>query len=160
MRLLPALLAVALIALPVTVSASEFRDINSIAHAAPLPPGARKLETFRPVDRALVESALKQIISVWNTPELESKLAEDFHDKQRLVDEVNTYASSNAALRLVAVQNIRTLQQYEQDNALVSRVSVTARTNLEYVHPVLGTQVLKGVNEYILKISQPLAAGN
>lgn len=159
MRKLLTFVFLGLIAVAFPLSASEFRQFNSISHPAPLPNGAQKLETFKPVDRSLVEGALKQVIASWNTPALESKLADDFHNKERLVNEVSSYATRSTGLRLVSVQNVRTLQQYTLDNTLVSRVSVTAVTQIEFVHPTQGVQEKKGTNEYILRITQPLVAG-
>ncbi len=87
-------------------------------------------------------------------------LATNFYDKSRLLDALNTNYPRDAKLRILAVQGVQTLAQYVQAGAggveqLVSRVSVTARTQVEFNDPRTGAQRLEGTNEYILLFTEP-----
>lgn len=140
----------------------EMRRFNRIVTplAAPtLPPGARAVTSARPVSRAKVESAVQQIAASWNTPLLESLLAENFYDKRRLMDSLSTVVPRDAKLRVLAIQGIQTLNQYMQAGAqgeqLVSRVSVTLRTQVEFNDPHDGFRRLEGDNEVVLLVFEP-----
>lgn len=142
--------------------AQEVRQFKRIATplAAPsLPSGARAVANARPVSRAKVESAVQQIAASWNTPRLESLLAENFYDKRRLMDSLGTLVPRDAKLRVLGIQGVKTLNQYVQAGTrgeqLVSRVSVTLRTQVEFNDPRGGFQRLEGDNEVILLVFEP-----
>ncbi len=142
--------------------AQEVRRFNRIVTplAAPaLPPGARAVASARPVPRAKVESAVEQITTAWNTPRLEPLLAESFYDKQRLMDSLGTLVPRDAKLRVLGIQGVKTLNQYVQADArgeqLVSRVSVTLRTQVEFNDPRDGFRRLEGDNEVVLRVFEP-----
>lgn len=151
-----------LVSLP-PAHAQEARQFNRIASpqaASHVPPGARAVTTVRPVPAAKVEQAVKKIVGAWNSPDLAPMLADNFYDKSRLIDALLTKVPRNARLRVLSVQGIQTLNQYLQNTApgveqLVSRVSVTVRTQVEYNDPQAGFQRLDGNNEFILLIAEP-----
>lgn len=144
-------------------SGQEVRQLNRIVtpQAAPkLPPGARVVASVRPVAAARVEDAVRQVAASWNTVRLAPLLAENFYDKSRLLDALTTKVPRDAILRVLAIQGMQTLNQYLQKNAaggddLVSRVSVTMRTQLEFNDPQKGLQRLDGINEFILLVTEP-----
>lgn len=142
--------------------AQEVRQFKRIAtpQAMPsLPSGARAVANARPVAPAKVEAAVKQISAAWNSPRLESLLAENFYDKRRLMDSLSTLVPRDAKLRVLGIQGVKTLNQYLQAGAqgeqLVSRVSVTLRTQVEFNDPRGGFQRLEGDNEVILLVFEP-----
>ncbi|OGT01098.1 MAG: hypothetical protein A3F73_12135 [Gallionellales bacterium RIFCSPLOWO2_12_FULL_59_22] len=124
-----------------------------------LPPGARAAASARPVSRAKVEAAVKQIASAWNTQQLEPLLAKNFYDKRRLMDSLGTIVPRDAKLRVLGIQGVQTLNQYVQAGArgeqLVSRVSATLRTQVEFNDPSSGFRRLEGDNEVILLVYEP-----
>ncbi len=155
-------LAAALIGLT-HAQAQEVRQINRIATPMAVtnaPPGTRAVTSMRPVSAARVEDAVKKIADAWNTPNLEPMLADSLYDKSRLTDALLTKVPRDAKLRVLAIQSMQTLSQHLQNTASgmeqrVSRVSVTARTQIEYNDPQTGFQRLDGTNEFILLITEP-----
>ncbi len=165
MRNRPAFLLLALLALcgsGAQLGAQESRQFNRIAtpQSQQLPPGARAVVAVRAITMAQAESAMQSVAAAWNTPQLDPLLASNFYDKSRLLDALNTNYPRDAKLRVLAVQGVQTLGQYVQPSAsgaeqLVSRVSVTARTQVEFNDPRTGAQRLEGTNEYILLFTEP-----
>ncbi len=143
---------------------AQFRSFTPIAspehEAKAIPDGTVPVEKVIPVPRALVEPKLEAIIDKWNTPQMADTLAEEFFDRSRLLDTVNTEVPRDAKLRFQSLQSVQTLQQYRVPSATplvserVSLVSATARTQLEF-NDGNGLVRVPGTNEYILKITQP-----
>ena len=146
--------------------ARQFRQINPIASPinarSVLPDGAKAVKVSQAVDREQIAGAVNQLLSKWNNGELESTLSEEFFDKSRLIDAVDTVVPRDATLRVQSIQGVQTLQQYlvpseeaEGREDLVSIVSATVRTQLEFNDPAEGYVRRQGVNEFILKVTQP-----
>jgi hypothetical protein len=117
----------------------------------------------RPVSRAVGEQALTQVVQAWNSGELEKTVSDQFYDKSRLLDAVDTEVPRNARVRLLSVQAVQTFSQ-RMDNdprfgpVLVSRISATARTQVEFNDPGTGNLVNRpGVNEFIMVVRQRVA---
>jgi hypothetical protein len=149
-----------------TVDARQFRYLQPIAtpgvRQAALPDGARPVEQITPLTREQVEPALARVLDSWNSQALDEQLGEGFYDRSRLLDVIDETAPRDASLRLQSIQGVQTLQQYiEPDPAsagsdrLVSRVSVTARTQLEFTASDGKFTRRPGVNEFILRIAYP-----
>ena len=85
-----ALASVVLISIAMTADAAEFRRRATIKSRTPLPSGAVKVEKIVPVDRAVVEQAIKKLFAAYrpNSHELESMLDDNFRDKSRLLDTI------------------------------------------------------------------------
>lgn len=140
--------------------AREFRDIKPIA----VPTQAvetQAAQVFKPVERELVEQAVDEIFSSYNTPQMASVLGDDFYDKSRLLDAVNEQVPRDAQLRVLAVRAVNTLsQEVRSDPAggpdrLVSTVTVTVRAQMEF-NDSTGFQRREGTNELTLRINQPM----
>lgn len=142
--------------------AEEFRRITPIAtpkKSVSFPKGARPVAVPVPVDSGIIESAIKDIMASWNTAALAGKLSENFYDKDRLLDAINTKVPRDAKLQILSIQGIQTLNQYTLADAsgkesLFSTVSVIVRTQVEFNDPSKGFQRLEGTNEYILTVRQ------
>ncbi len=147
-------------------SAQEFRAFKPIPTPKALPKGAKAVEKEKPLKREAVASELKGALGKWNKGEEFAKgLGEEFHDKTRLEDAISTQVPRDAKLNVLSVEGVQLLQQYEQTSPdtgakeLVSVVSVTATTQIEFNDVTRGFRRLKGTNEYILKITgEPEAA--
>ncbi|NKB35800.1 MAG: hypothetical protein GKR93_01335 [Gammaproteobacteria bacterium] len=145
--------------------ARQFRQVIPIAtpnkSAATLPEGAVAIEKPRELGREEVKDAVNQVLSKWNTGNLSEVLSESFFDKTRLTDAVDNIAPRDATLSIQSVQGIQTLQQFimpgEDGDSMVSIVSATVRTQLEYNDPESGFVRLPGVNEFVLKVTQPVS---
>ena len=72
---------------------------------------------------------------------------------------MDTLVPRDAILSVQSVQGIQTLQQYlmpaDEGEDLVSIVSATVRTQLEFNNPSTGFVRLPGVNEFVLQVTQP-----
>ena len=86
-------------------------------------------------------------------------LSEQFYDKSRLLDVVQTGVPRDATLKIQSIQGIQTYQQYIVPSSdggrgeMVSIVSVTVRTQVEFNSPT-GFTRLPGINEFILEVTQ------
>jgi hypothetical protein len=114
---------------------------------------------IRPVERDRVEAAVRQLAQAWNTPALPAYLAPNFYGKERLLDTLASSVPKDARLRVLSIQGVQTLAQYVQardgGEVMVSRVSVTARTQVEFNDPKAGLKRLDGTNEFILQVTEP-----
>lgn len=143
--------------------AQEFRSLKAIPTPAPKKThfriSKRRPGYFQPVSEKVVRKSLETILSSWNTAQMSSYLSDDFYDKDRLMDSISRLPCKNARLRLMAIQEIQTLDQHivpldENYFVRISTVSVIAKTQLEYNDPAKGFQNIEGINEYILKIRE------
>jgi len=143
--------------------AQEFRQMRPIAapgvqEKAPAPEGAKEVPRIRLLDRKAVEKAMQMLVDSWNTQGMANHLLETFYDKSRLMDVLEGKIPRDARLRLLAVRSFRILNQYlkpaSDGDLLISSVSVTARTQVEWNHPVQGFQRYPGEQVYILRITQ------
>tara|TARA_R110002111_G_scaffold19707_3_gene47668 strand:- start:1212 stop:1748 length:537 start_codon:yes stop_codon:yes gene_type:complete len=143
--------------------ARQFRNLTPIAspetQRANLPEGAVPVQQAQPLSRSDVEPLIRDVIEKWNTSGMSSTLSDQFYDKSRLLDVMDTGVPRDAKLRIQSIQSIQTLQQYQvpaenNRNNLVSIVSATARTQLEFNNSS-GFQKRIGTNEFILKITRP-----
>lgn len=159
----PRPIAIALLLAAFAAAAQESRTLNPIARppaggasavAAP-PPGG-----FVPVAPEIVRAAVERLVKAWNTPDLAPLLSERFPDKARLLDVLASQVPRDARLNLLAIQGVQVIGQrvtplaggVEQE--VVSRVSVTFRTQVEFNDPVAGFQRREGVNEAILVVRE------
>ncbi len=153
-RLALAGLAAAALALP--AAAQEGRGFNPIARpsqAPVLPDGAVAVNPPRPLPRETIERAVRQVLEAWNERRLDRVLAKDFRDRERLVDALETKVPRDAKLRLTAVQGWQVLSQFRRGATVVSRVSVTVRTQVEFNDPAAGFQARDGTNEFVLTVT-------
>jgi hypothetical protein len=141
--------------------ARSFRQFNAIATPQGLPEGAARLQELRPIDRALVERAVRAIVRAWNTGGLDPILATDFQNRQRLLDTLLRTAPRDAELQVVSVRSVSTLRQYRVDEPAgpvrVSTVAAVVRTQVVFNDPVTGYQRLPGTNEFVLEFREPVS---
>jgi len=136
--------------------AQEGRGFNPIARPAArpaLPDGAVRVSPPIPLTREQVERAVHRVAEAWGNRQLDKVLAPQFRDREKLVDALETKVPRDATLRVTAIQGWQVLDQYRKDGALVSRVSVTVRTQLEFNDPAAGFQARDGTNEYVLTLT-------
>ncbi len=81
-------------------------------------------------------------------------------DKSRLLDVIAEEVPRDAKLRIVSVQGINTLDQYQRkvtDRLVqVSMVSAIVRTQIEFTLPKFGFQRLDGTAEFTLEVTERL----
>lgn len=149
--------------------ARQFRSLRIIATpdaaSTRLPDGAHPVEPLVPLTRAQARAALERVLAAWNDADIERYLGEGFYDPNRLGDNVDALVRRDARLYLQAIQGVQTLQQYVEDDParpgrqrLVSRVSVTARTQIEFETAAGSFTRRSGINEFLLRIVHEEAA--
>lgn len=140
--------------------AKEFRDIhrlNKPSSAAEAGYG----EVIKPVEKSVIEDAVNQVFSKYNTSEFDSLLAKSFYNKDLLTDAIDSQVPRDAAIRVLGIRGMETLGQTVEVqpgshvNKLVSTVSVTVQAQMEF-NNASGFQRREGVNELILRITQDI----
>mgnify|MGYP002632452389 CR=1 FL=1 len=119
-------------------------------------------QQFAPIDRRQIETMVRKTLEKWNTPEFPATLNELFPDKDKVVETQNQYIPKDARLRVLSFQSVQTLSQNLEgtpggDGFLVSKISVTVKTQMEYSSASLGFKKFEGRNELILNVRQKLA---
>jgi hypothetical protein len=144
-----------------SVQARQFRNISPIVtpdyQQANLPSGAVNISEPRAIKRSEIEPRLRELIAKWNTPQMPEMLAEQFYDKDRLMDSIGTKVPRDATMRVQSVQAIQTLQQYRTPASTgvaareVSLVSAIVKTQIEFNGPT-GLVRLPGTSEFTLEV--------
>lgn len=146
-----------------SVSAREFRGVKVIPTPGALPEDAKAVAEIQPVDRKIVEDVVNKLMYGWNRDNMRKYLSNEFFDKSRLVDAIDIKVPRNARLRILSIQGIQTMAQHIQPDAsgeewIVSIVSATVKTQLEFNDAVNGFQRREGTNEYIFRVRQKIKA--
>lgn len=160
-RCLKVVLALVVLGLSTAGWAAEFRLPTSFPVSKEANPPAPAPEATVPVDRALVEKGIQQVLSAWNKGDLDKHVSKELFDKTRLLDNIQTKVPRDAVIRLLGMQGVQTLGQRSKvdpkhpgRSLMVSTVSITAQTQINFNEPGRGYQRVEGTNEFILKITQ------
>ena len=144
--------------------AAEFRSKNTIMTPTTLPAGARRVAQFMPVDRALVEKAVKRLFNACCTDiaALDGLIADNFVNKSRVLDNFVERFPRDGKLILLGMQGVQTLNQHIETDpegggeVLVSTVSVIARSEIQFNDPQTGFTRLPGTVDYIFRFEQKI----
>ena len=140
--------------------AGEFRAFKPISTPGAAPGGAKPVAEVAPIDPGQAREVAEKVFKAWNSGGLEKYLADDFYDKSRLLDAIDEKVPRDAQIRIMSIQGVQTLQQYQrpmgtgEGKEIISTVSVTADTQIEFNDVIKGFRRLEGVNEYILRITE------
>lgn len=149
---LPLLFLACLAAQP--ADAREARRITTIARPGTLPSGAVRPTTIRPLSRDVVEQAVRDVATAWNTGQLSQYLSSDMNGGASLQDSLASVVPRDARLTVLAVQNVATLDQYEQAGRRISTVLAVVRTQIEFNDPRVGFRRLEGLNEWYFRVEE------
>jgi hypothetical protein len=136
--------------------AQESRPFNPIARpaaAAALPDGAVRVSPPHPVARERIEAAVDAVARAWSSRDIGAVLAPGFDRRAELADALQTKVPRDASLRVLGIQGWQVSEQYRLAGAVVSKVSVTVRTQVEFSDASFGFQARDGTNEYLLTIT-------
>ncbi len=156
-------LGVVLFCTSMAAEARELRRLNRIQtpeqSAALLPTGAVRVARVNPVPRVEVERFLVEFAREWNTGNQGGYVAEDFVDRARLQENQDIKVPRDAVLKVQAVQGVQTVQQArvttdDGDRRIVSTVSATVRTRIEFNDQTLGFVVLTGTNDFLMEFQE------
>lgn len=111
-----------------------------------------------PIPRLHVEQAMEQVLANWGDTRFRRALSDDFVDGDRLADTATLLVPRDAQVRVLGISNIDTLDQVlrrdegpDDGDLLVSRITLTAQTQVEFVDRSTGTfRLLRGTNDYVL----------
>lgn len=111
-----------------------------------------------PIPRLHVEQAMEQVLANWGDTQFRRALSTDFVDGDRLADTATLLVPRDAQVRVLGISNIDTLDQVlrrdegpDDGDLLVSRVTLTAQTQVEFVDRTTGAfRLLRGTNDYVL----------
>ncbi len=155
------LLLVSLVLLNANLAhASEFRTLRPIPTPIKgMSKGEIKVKNLPPVSNEAIKAGLNSLLASWNTPRMEKFLAQEFYDRSRLLDAMQTFPAKDARLRLLSIKDVQVMNQkvFPVDKEHVTRVSivsVSALTQIEFEDPVKGFVKLKGENEYLLRVKE------
>jgi hypothetical protein len=163
MRRTGILLVLAMLLNASVLEARELRRLNRIQtpdqSAALLPTGAVRVARVNPVPRAEVERFLADFARDWNSGNQGSYVADDFVDRARLVENQDIKVPRDAVLKIQAVQGVQTVQQArlttdDGERRIVSTVSATVRTRIEFTDQALGFVVLTGTNDFVMEFQE------
>ncbi len=145
-------LLVALLIFVTTAQAREFREVRDIASPT-LAGDERAPRVFQPVDRKVVDEAVRMVFDNYNTPAMENMLSDEFNDKTRVLDAIEEIPR-DAILRVRSVQGIQVYDQTITPSIRTSTVSVTVDAQMEFTGADGQKERRIGVNELILKIHE------
>lgn len=155
------LLSFLIIAAFAGVEASGLRRINPIntPGGSQAPAGFVQTQQQFKVERAVVVKAVHDLMDSWNTMGLEEYLSNSFFDKHRLLDDIDVFVPRHATIRVLSIQGIQTLQQFEKPDGpdkktVISTVSATVCTQVEFNDPQEGFKRLEGEGEYVFIIKE------
>ncbi len=157
--LFPLLIFIWIFPLSVVHAAKEFRDIQRLNHPSSADTESGKI--IKPVESSVVEAAVQEVFSKYNTSKFESLLADSFYNKSLLTDAIDSKVPRDAVMRVLGIRGTQTLgqtievQPESNFNKLVSTVSVTVNAQMEF-NNASGFQRREGTNEMILKITQDI----
>lgn len=159
-------LSVTLVLLGFSVTESDARQFRLLTpitspelRSTQIPEGTKPVDNIQPLPRQEVEPLVREVIEQWNTSEMANTISDQFYDKSRLMDVMDTGVPRDAKLRIQSIQGIQTLEQYIKPGAgnergdLVSIVSATVRTQLEFNSSTSGFVSRTGTNEFILEVT-------
>jgi hypothetical protein len=154
MRTIAAALLLALLAAAPGTPAQEGRAFNPIARPAArpaLPDGAVRVTPPVPVPRERIEEAVATVAKAWSERRLDAVLSPGFQRRAELADAIQVKVPRDASLRVTAIPGWQVLDQWRLGGSLVSRVSVTVRTQVEF-SDAAGFQARDGTNEWVMTI--------
>ena len=141
--------------------AQEFRKINPIPRPGKGAGRSIAPSEYYPISRDQMKKKMKEIFSQWNNGDLSKYLADDFYDKTRLLDNMYEKVPRDARIRVMSIRETQLMNQQvlfspNGTKRIVSTVSVTATTQIEFNDPQRGFRRLEGENEYILRVTEEM----
>lgn len=141
------------------VFAQESRRFRAIPKPGAAPEGTRPVARPEVVSRAAAEGAVNQVVDAWENGELGKVLGDDFQDRQRLLDSMAEDVPRDAEIRLLGVRGVQTVQQFagpqkQGSREVVSVVSLTVDSQVEFNDPERGFRRLRGQNQFLLRITE------
>lgn len=132
-----------------TAAAHSFRMPSAIVKPGELPDGAELIFPPRAFEPGFVEQKVREVLGAWNTPSFRALLADDFYEKDRLLDTISDRVPRDARVQILGVQGSRIVRQYLQKSSdggrhIVSDVEVRVMSEVVLNDPTLGYVRLPG----------------
>lgn len=145
------LLALALLSIG-PAEASEFREVKVIPRAGVAG------QVTEPVSRDLIVEAVELIYAQYNEADFRRLLADDFYDGERLADNIQRDVPRDARMRVLAVNDTRTLEQSYKGGQRASLVSAVVIAQLEYTGEDGSLVRLEGEHEVHIRLFERMDA--
>jgi len=115
---------------------------------------------LQPIPREAIFKAVHDFFNAWNAGNLDSFIAPEFVNKDKLLDAIDDTVPRDATIRVQAISSAATLPndriEWQDDNTWFIRKStviVTASTQIEFT-TATGFQRITGNNEYTFDVSE------
>lgn len=143
----------------VDLLAQDSRRFRAIPKPGAAPEGTKPVAQPELVSRDAAEGAVNQVVDAWENGELGKVLGDDFQDRQRLLDSMAEDVPKDAEIRLLGVRGVQTVQQFagpqkQGVREVVSVVSLTIDSQIEFNDPQQGFRRLRGQNEFLIRITE------
>lgn len=151
---------------------SEFRSFSPIAtrmkqHKTATFQGIERIKNLASTKTKITQLALEKVrkaipalANAWNGSSLESWLSDKFYDKTRFLDSMQLTKHTDAKLRILSVDSIRSIGTNirKGSNKLIFETMIAAnvRTQVEYNDAAAGFQRREGVSEFVFKVAHPV----
>lgn len=149
-----------IMAIATELMAAEFRAIRPISAPAALPPGAVAVAPNQvvPVSTSKVRRAVDIFAGTFVKPEFADLLADNFFEKQSLLDNISAFVPRDTKVRVLSVQGIQTVGQriFPERGIRESDVTASIRIQIEFDDPNLGVQRLEDDGDIFFKFSEKI----
>lgn len=159
--LLFVLFAVTFFLTPPDLSAQELRSINLIPTPAQLKTDGITVEKPVAPRTGIVRDKVDQALKTWNNGDISNYLADNFYDKSRFGDAMQTSIPKDARLRVMDMGSMQILEQKivtdpDGSRRRVTLGSVEVNSQVEFNDNKNGFVRVPGKNEIIYEMSEKI----
>jgi len=150
------------VVLPARLEAFERRGFSQIGppvyNGQPGAPSSQELNlNLPPVSREAIEKAVRDFFVAWNAGSVDTLLAPEFVNKDRLLDAIEGTVPRDAKIRVLAIESAAAfpndvIQELPDGQGFdrISTVTATVRTQIEF--NLNGFQKIEGTSVYTFKV--------
>jgi hypothetical protein len=143
------------------VFGQEMRAINPVSTPARLRIGGEAVEKPIPLNVETVRSNVERVFDTWNNGDVSNMLSDNFYDKARFGDAMQTDIPRDSKLKVVGMGAMQTLEQRivtdpDGTRRRVTLGSVNVNSQVEFNDPKNGFVRVPGTNEIVFEMSEKL----
>lgn len=147
--------------IPAQSDAQEMRSINPISTPARLHVGGEVVQQPAPLNVGGVRSNVENFFNKWNNGDVTNMLSDNYYDKTRLGDAMQTNIPRDSKLKIVSIGSVQTLEQRivtdpDGSRRKVTLGSVNVNSQVEYNDPNKGFVRVPGMNEIVFEMSEKI----
>ena len=146
---------------PVFVAGQEMRALNPVATPARLKKDGQAVAQPVPLKIEEVRANIDRTFSTWNNGDVSNVLADNFYDKSRFSDSMQTNIPKDSKVKVMGMGSVQTLEQRivtdpSGGRSRVTLGSVTVNSQVEFNDPKSGFVRVPGTNEIIFEMTEKL----